>query len=242
MGRIMKSHDEANLENMALAAELARQLCHDFNNLLYNLFLQIEISTNAPHAVQENWTAIKRDANKIARLLQEWDRFHDRFTFSEESFDLNEMVRQLSGDLSAPGRVGKIAPPISSEPLMVVNSATDCRHLLRLAIEDLIQEWKDSTETLPLVSIQTEVVDARVIVRMSASQQPGQDGEVFQDGGLPWRDDAAPTSLMAAACRSLAVRLGVTIERYRSPDGRLVVAVDFSLDDVLIDKEEPRAK
>ena len=39
----MNSPEQMELENMALAAELARQLCHDFSNFIYNLFLQIEI-------------------------------------------------------------------------------------------------------------------------------------------------------------------------------------------------------
>src|ERR1700687_2540424 len=55
----MKTREQIDLENMALSAELSRQLGHDFSNFVYNLLLQVEIWQNLPKPQRPDWEKIK---------------------------------------------------------------------------------------------------------------------------------------------------------------------------------------
>src|SRR4051794_22349901 len=93
--QVMENREHTEMENMALAAELARQLCHDFNNFLYNLFLLFEISKASPASVKpSDWDSVKNHGDKLVRLLRDWDQFHRRFSFEECDIDLNELLRK----------------------------------------------------------------------------------------------------------------------------------------------------
>src|SRR5260370_373825 len=103
----MKTPDQeqVDVQNLALAAELARQLCHDFSNFIYNLFLQIEIQeTSAAAAGPGAWEGIKRESKRMARLLQEWDHFQSRFSFDETTIDLHQLIRQVGANQSSSRR------------------------------------------------------------------------------------------------------------------------------------------
>lgn len=210
----MKSREEIDLENMALASELARQLCHDFSNFLYNLFLQIEIGAIAEKSSnQGNWQAIKQDGDKVSRRLQEWARFHDRFLYTETAIDLHEVLCTVAQELSSQRHTVQLAPEITAGPLVIVCSAVDCKHLLRLLIEDLFETAAESAEATPAVTVQTANVNQNAVVRIA--------------GGV--NSEPVEGTLLAAACRSLAVRIGAAIHRERSADGRTVLLVEFPL-------------
>ena len=66
----MENRDISELEEMALGAELARQLCHDFSNFLYNLFLSFEIAKASPGSVKAtDWDSVKAYGDRIVQLL-----------------------------------------------------------------------------------------------------------------------------------------------------------------------------
>ena len=133
----MKTREQAELENMALAAELARQLCHDCNNFIYNLFLQIEIGAASASAAKPNeWEGVKREGKKMVRLMQEWEHFNNRLSFDETMIDLHQVICQVAGDVLPDHCVILLAPAISAEPLFVAGSSIDSRHLMRLLLED----------------------------------------------------------------------------------------------------------
>jgi hypothetical protein len=216
----MSAREDADLENMALAAELARQLCHEFSNLIYSLFLQIEIGRVAKSASKpEDWESIRRDAEKIVSLLHEWDRFHNRFLFAEASVDLHETIRRMANDVASPERTVALAPAINGGPLTISGSAIDCRHLLRLLVEDFFQTWEEAGVVATL-SVQTLKLDNRAIVHIAAAGGKAADLETAE---------TTLSSLLAGACRSLSVRLGATLKRERDSDGRCAVSVEFPL-------------
>jgi len=214
----MRSQEEIELENMALAAELARQLCHEFSNFVYTLFLQIEIGAAAPASSKgENWAAIKRDGRDIVRLLREWDHFHGRFSFAETAVDLHQVIREMAAGAVAQERSVNLTPAISAGALTINGSAVDTRHLLRLLVEDLFREGEETSARVLAVSIETAVEEGKAVVRLATTR-------TFTSGG----SDQDEESLMAAACRSLAVRLGAAIQRERTDD-RCVVRVEFQM-------------
>lgn len=213
----MEHREEANLENMALAAELARQLCHEFSNFLYNLLLQIEIGeTSQADASHKNWASIKGDAKKITRLMQEWDGFHDRFAFSENEVDLHAVIRRMASQASVQDHTLHLSPTISGTVLPIVNSEIDCRHLLRLLVEDVAKECRGAAEEVPAVSLDTERTKTNVTVRITACMLDRAPKQLTEE-----------ETLLAAACRALAVRVGANIHRERNDDSRLLVLVEF---------------
>jgi hypothetical protein len=215
----MDSREKTELENLALAAELSRQLCHDFNNFLYNLFLQIEIAkTTSVAANADDWDAVKRAGDKATRRLRDWDRFHRRFTLEEAIVDLHQLIRQVAAAASSERMRVEPGPSIAGEPLCIGTAATDSRHLLRLLIEDEFEAWREAAESVPVVLIDATKDKLTACVRIVA-QSPSI-GETDESSG-------DVETLLAAACQSLAVRLGATIRRDRLPGNRPVIEVVF---------------
>ena len=216
----MTAREDADLENMALAAELARQLCHEFSNLIYSIFLQIEIGRVAKSASKpEDWETIRRDAEKIVGLLQEWNRFHNRFLFTEAAVDLHESIRRMASDVASPERIVALAPAIDGGPLTISGSAIDCRHLLRLLVEEFFQTCEDAG-FMATLSVHTRTLDNKAIVHIAAAGDKAADLDTAE---------ASLSALLAGACRSLAVRLGATITRERDSAGGCAVTVAFPL-------------
>jgi hypothetical protein len=226
----MKTHDQeqVELENLALAAELARQVCHDFSNFIHNLFLQIAIGeTSAAATGPGDWEGIKRESQRMARLLHEWDHFQSRFSFDETTIDLHQLIRQVAVEMSSRDRPVQLAPSILGDPLCVGGASLDSKHLLRLLVEEAFHTWQEAAGTVPAVSIQTENVNSKASVRILAQASPETAG-----AAVAWdatRVEALQTSLLAATCRSLAVRLGATIQRERHEDRRYVIQIEFPL-------------
>lgn len=208
--------EQRDLASLAVAGELARQLCHEFSNFLYNLMLQAEIGLAGP--APQGWDSMKLEGRKLTRLLQEWEVFHKRFTFTETSVDIHAVIRQLAQELAASKCRIELAPKVSAGPLCVRTSLLDCRHLLLLLAEDLLRSWR-RREAEPTLTIGTENAHERAIIRLIASVG---DGECVEPAG-------ADGSLLESACRSLAVRLGANLEREPAERGRSAVWVEFPL-------------
>jgi hypothetical protein len=212
----MKNREETDLDNMALSAELARQICHDFSNFLFNLTLQLEINKAGGAGVAEDfWPAVEQDCRKIARALQEWDRFHNRFHQAETSIDLREVVGQVACELSSPDRPVTLSASPSAAAVSITASALDCRHLLRLVLDDLF----DSRQGVSMVLLETTATQEHGLVRIVAATAVPIVSETPEEN--------APT-LMARACRSLAIRLGVSIQRDSSPRAA-TISIGFPL-------------
>src|ERR1051325_10764131 len=164
----MASNEQADQINLAIATELARQLCHDFNNFLYNLFLQIDITAAAPEK-GGNWDGIKRAGAKIVQRLREWDRFQRRFSFDEAPVDLHELLRGVVAEIKSEDRPISLGFSPKVGPLCVGTSRPDCRHLLRLLMEDTMDIWMGANGEPPKVSIETEQIDSTAIIRINAA-------------------------------------------------------------------------
>jgi hypothetical protein len=220
----MESREKSDLESLALSAELARQLCHDFNNFLYNLLMQIEIAKVSPTSASDNvWDAVNRAGAEIVRRLREWDKFQRRYVFDETTVDLHRVIRDVVDRVVTPDRRITLAPSIHAEKLEIGTATLDCRHFLHLLLDDTINTWMETTETIPVVSVSTGKSGSSAHVRIVAENA---------NEPLPSRADSSDDrieTLMAAACRSMAVRLGATISRDRDERGREVILVAFPL-------------
>ena len=209
----MASREQTELENLALAGELARQLCHDFNNFVYNFSLQLEIArTTSTLSHTTDWDAIKVEADRMIHRLRQWDHFQRRFSFEETAVDLNQLIRQVANDVSSQRGSVALGPGVTGEPLVIGTAARDCGRLVRLVIEDSFDAF-EAAETSANVSVDAKSTDGRVTLRIIA--------EGLTKGSL-----RSEESLLAATCRSLAVRLGAVV-RNVSENDRQIVEVDL---------------
>lgn len=210
----MDSREENELKNMALTAELARQLCHDFRNFLYNVSLQIEadaVSQSNPQP--ENWIGIKKEVEKITQRLRDWDQFHQRFSHVEAAVDLHEAIRQLDLELAPQGYHLQLAATIQAGPQWITTSTLGCRHLLRLLLEEACHSSETTIANVnSAVSIQTEVTSDNALVRIAAENQSA----------------ARASTLVASAARAIALRIGATVRSESSAD-QTIVCVGFPL-------------
>jgi hypothetical protein len=212
----MNSSQHRNIEDLALAGELARQLCHDFNNFLYNLFLQIEIATAAPGRVKpQDWDAIKRAGEKVVGRIRDWDRFHARFSMEEEQVDLHQLIERLVKDTSCAQRCVELKKAATGEPVCINSASLELVHLLRLLLEEALDAQVDEQNSSASAIIDASRDATKACIRINAAKTSAS------------KEDAKET-LQSAACRSLAVRLGADIRR-RTADGRLVIEIDLPL-------------
>jgi hypothetical protein len=213
----MTSRDDIDMQNMALAAELARQLCHDFNNFIYNLFLQIEIDASTPaHGDGAAWDGVKAEAKHIMRRMEEWNRFQSRFSFTEAPIDVHAAIRQVAAERARDGHTIQLSAAIADGPLLAVGAMLDIRHLLHLLIEEVQEKW-EGADVAPRIAIDTSADGPIAVVKISAAARAGR----------PVSNETM--SLVASACRSLAVRLGATIEREMQPPTTYAVRVELPM-------------
>ena len=210
----MKNGEQRELEDMALALELSRQLGHDFGNFLYNLFLQMEIwEASGKSAIAPDWTHIKKDGRQLIGLLQQWQQFRNRQSVEKTSrLDVNALIRKL---IKAGGRDYRLSYPATAEaPCWIVGSPIAVKHLLRLACEDLFLSCQEHLDPNPALSIETKASPEKVIVHISAPAPA-------------LHDDSGHPTLVAAASASLAMRLDAKVERGSTAAGQAMISVGF---------------
>ena len=134
------------------------------------------------------------------------------------------MIRQIAAEMASKDRVVQLAPSVSDEALWVGTSPVDLKHLLRLLIEEAFLAWERATGAGPTMSIQTENVNAKARIRIVV-----QGAREKTDSAENGEASSEHESLLAATCRSLAVRLGATIHRERRAEGLCVIQVEFPL-------------
>jgi hypothetical protein len=208
--------EQIELENMALTAELSRQLAHDFSNFVYHLLLQIEIWETVTPPRPADWKQIKKEAREMAGLLKGWERFHGRCSAEEPTkTDLHQLIRQMVKERSPRDCPVQLAPAILAEPLWFTSCALAVKHLLLLLLEEAANPRPETTAAP--VSVATEKTNETVIVRMQTLDET--------DKGI----EAHPTSLLEATCRTLAQRLDATLEREQANEGQALFRLELPL-------------
>lgn len=205
------SRDDIEIHNLALAGELAHQVRHDLSNLVNNLMLQGEICQAHPSNKPESWTGVVHEGKELLRLLQEWDRFNGRFCYTERQIDLNDLIRQVARDLAAHDTELHVKTALSAKPLEVVSAPVAVRHLLRLLIEDALPAEASGESR---VTIETYAEQTEAMVRITVS---------------PGLQSVASSSLTQTCCRSLAVRLDVSVHQESPVSGPRAIQVVFPL-------------
>ena len=217
------SLERLRLERLALAGQAARQLGHELSNFLYNLSLQIEIweSTQDP-STSLDWTPIKRESQRMARLLREWQELCGRGSETQAvAVDLHQLIHCLLEELSRQHPSVRFVPSVGADPLCVNRSPVDTKHLFRLLIEQMCPSPETEREANSTISIQTQCAVGGASVAIIGQHVRGP-----ATGETDSHESSEP-ALVAATCRSLAVRLDASLHEEQTAGDRLIVQVIF---------------
>jgi hypothetical protein len=199
----MDIRDQAELENMALAGELARQLVHDFGNFLNALRLQLEVCTRFPDK-PTNWTRTKADVEELGHLIQEWWRFSPQ-TLDANGTELVALLREVAESVQNRERALNVQIVASSDSAWLAVPSADVRRLFFLLLHGLsCQPASDAVR--PTVNIEVRPESEQIVV---VFQCKGLDPSFFR---IFEPDARCHTPLWTAACRSMAMRLDVSIQ------------------------------
>ncbi len=218
----MNNLEPKELQQMAFAAELARQVVHDCSNLLYNLLLQLEITEKVVRQDASQWSGLKNEAKLLATRLQEWHQYGLGVAREKRKIDLNGLLRETITELFTED---KFVQPTSPDPMWLTSFASEVKCLCCFLMQTALQNGGAADS---LRSIETEQKGETVVMRICGIQTV--DSALRGLDGAPGADsEAERPSLLVAACKSIAIRLDAKI--YLQKDDRgIAISVEFPVD------------
>jgi hypothetical protein len=225
----MNPLDLKDLEQLALLAELGRPLAHECNNFLNNLLLQLAISEKTlPEPFRAEWAHLRREAKKLANLLQQWQRHRQPSVERQRNIELNQLVHETVEALGPEAGSIQLIVRQNAEPLWLTGFSGEARRLCFLVLRHAIAALVEGGGANHGIEIQLESNSARIILRF-LHVGPA-------DSNLRWTDfdetstsDRGVLSLPALACKSLVERLEGRVHIENGPSGHRALAFDFPL-------------
>jgi C4-dicarboxylate-specific signal transduction histidine kinase len=190
------------LEESALLGELARPLVHEFNNFLNITLLQMAVLESAvPTPPGLDFEPIRKESQKIVKLIQKWCRYIERQSEHAGAFDLHEVIRDL---LKRPKKTQprQVRLELLAGPFWVAGSILDWRRMcLLLFYGNLNERAPDAEKT---VTVRTEKKQQKAILSVVEDSPPWTEKELAE---LFEPTRSVGSGLALAACKSLAYRL-----------------------------------
>jgi signal transduction histidine kinase len=222
----MKSLEYKELEQLALAAELARPLVHECNNFLNNLLLQLAISENDfPEAVRADWKRIRQDGRELAHLLKEWQRQRKSSPGCAEKTELNSIMQELQEDLSTEESPVHLTVRLAPEPLWLSIFAGEIRRVCRLLVRYAISVFESGGNSRRALVIQSRKMGNKIMLQIHDPRAA--------TSALNWAEFEMATGrttllfLIAATCKGLIERHGGSIHVEKPSDGCFVLVLNF---------------
>jgi C4-dicarboxylate-specific signal transduction histidine kinase len=222
----MRSTEAHELEELALLAELARPLAHECNNFLNNLLLQLAISENElPEAHRKDWDRVRQRGKQLGRLLQEWQRQRKSFHDGPAKTEVQTLIHELVEASRLDGGAVALTVHLPAEPLWLAASRAEAKRLYWMLLRHAIAELGAGGNEPHALEIQCAMTQAQIVFQI---QEAGPGPAV-----LSWRDFDDATrgnngdTLLVAACRLLAERLGGSIHRKNGSADRVAMLVSL---------------
>jgi signal transduction histidine kinase len=233
--------------HLADLGELAGPLAHEFNNLLNNLTLHLEImKQKAPAALVADFAALRRQVMHTAAQVMNFQRYQRAAVSNLSRIDLNEVLSQATEWVTQfPPRQANGLPLIvhrarqasRGEPEnvwlwielennlpQVSGYVEDCRRVCRFLLSNAMRA----------AAVRGGAVMARTMVSGASAQLVIEDnGPDVPTGSLPHLFELGKESregmsgLELAACRSIVRRLQGHIEAQPGVNGGLTIVVTF---------------
>jgi hypothetical protein len=222
----MNDPQKEELEQMALSAELARQVVHDCSNFLYNVLLQAELLAKRPQDDRPDWSGLKHEAKRLANRIQEWHHYGTALNSEKHEIELNSVVRDVVTELMPEGCFA-LGP--TQAPLHLTTLPGETKRLVCFLLQAVLvpSEFDNSIDSPPL--IETEKKAETILLRISGIPHAG---DALR--GLPGRDCDSPEigrpTLVIDACKSIAIRLDAKIYLENEAGRPVALLVEFPLD------------
>jgi signal transduction histidine kinase len=216
------------LEDMAFLAELARPLAHETNNFLNNLLLQLAISEKAiPEPYRSDWRNIRSEGEKLADLLQQWQRQRKHSERGPGRIDLNQVMQDAVAAQRTEAQTTKLvfAPLRESAWIRGFMPAVSClcSLLVRVAVED------SEANGAAGIEFRLERIQQRILFRLVDAEATSPELSRWSDFEDVASSQRRAVSLPALCCRSLVDHLGGSIRIEKDGRGRMVLVVDLPL-------------
>ena len=222
----MKNPQQEELEQMALSAELARQVVHDCSNFLYNVLLQAELMQKLAHENRPDWSGLKREAKHMANRIQEWHRYGSALNSDKSEIDLNSIVRDVVTELMPEG---SFAQDLAPAPLHLRSLPAVVKRLVCFLLQAVLvpSEFDSPIDSPPL--IHTEKKAETILLRISGIQH-ARDALHGLPGGENDSPETGHPTLVIDACKSIAVRLDARVHLEAEAGRPVALLVEFPLD------------
>ncbi len=225
----MNLSDLQELKQLALQAELARPLTHECNNFLNNLLLQLAISEKSfPESIRAEWTNVRREAKKLASLLQQWQRQRKRPSEGPARMEFNQLVQEAVEEIHAESAAIRFLLHPASEPLGLVGFKGDVQRLIFMLLHYAIVSLEGSEGDSPAVEIAVARSGTRILLQLRSTESA--------DVKLAWTDfddlassERTSLSLPALMCKSLVERLEGEIRIIQDAQRGTVLIIDLPL-------------
>jgi hypothetical protein len=217
----MNAADQRELEQGALACELAGQLRHDVGSFVYHISLQLDMLETLPDQLPD-WAAIRREGKQLIDHLRELDQYLSSPKEPAE-IDLNQLVQDNVRTFQREGLRSRITVNPASGSTLLVTRIGEARRLLGLLLMHATLSSRAADEKHWALSVETRGDTGVIQVKIRGVAPTGGKG-LLDDEKSEMLDKP---SLAIKTCRSLASRLDAKLRAEPQPDGKLTIIVEF---------------
>jgi signal transduction histidine kinase len=204
-------------------AELTSLVCHDFNNYLNAMLLQVSLLEQqlAGRALPE-LKVVRRVGNQAATLVKRMQHFNRQDRPALDALDLTEVVRQTLAELR------ERHPTVRFEPAPGLPRVLGTVPVLRRLLLTLLGQAAAAAGSAGGVTVRTESAGRRVALRVEDSGPPipaDSLAQVFE----PFAVSRGGDGTALAVAKALARRLQGGIQAVNRPEGGVEVVVELGV-------------
>jgi hypothetical protein len=207
----------ADLQRLAMAGELAAALCHDGNNFLNGLLLQVALlEIDAGDALRAKLADIRRQSGEFQLLIGQLQGYRNRSAAAPYPVDLNAAAQTAVAwfaqvfDRQIQSAGGGVRLELPAGLPAVRGTASD---LTRLVTFLLIELRRHAAAAEIVVGAEAAGGGVRMTLRRAGPR-----------GATPTKP---PESLESTSARTLARRLGITLREEPAADGGGAIVLEI---------------
>jgi C4-dicarboxylate-specific signal transduction histidine kinase len=210
----------AQLEHAALRGELARPMAHEFNNFLNTILIQVAIlETVIPEALRTDLAVVSKESKKIAKVIQDWQRWGTRPT-QQQPLDINGIVQDALRSPIVEPVAANVVLDLAPGPLFARTAPLPLRQLCVLLLSGIAKN-KDARGDAIKVIVRTRRSEGQALLTF-IDNGPHLSAQSLVELFDPIRSERA--GLEFAVVRNLAEGLEGRLVAENSRDGGLAIS------------------
>jgi signal transduction histidine kinase len=202
--------------------EVAALVCHEFNNALNGIVLQVAVlEQTLPAESRAELEVIRRLARGAAELIKKLQDHNRQAPPAAESIDLTVFLREIADTLEEHVGGAKIQLDIDAEPACVAAPAPILERVLWLLAQHAATI---SAPNPPRIRLRTQKNNERGLIRWE-NRGPGVTDEQIEQVFDVGRSE----DMTLPVCRLLVRRFGGSIRAEKSSEGALAFTIELPL-------------